>query len=106
MADNPLDPLRKSGPDQQRELFAAFCKVAHGFSTEDAIGAAMNVLVNALRQAHGTQAAALARLDELAAGSKGLLASHYDALGRRRNVFPFHQTIELPHFTDRDFNKR
>lgn len=105
MAGNPNDPLRKSGPDQQRELFTAFCKVAHGFSTEDAIGAAMNVLVNALRQAHGTQAAALARLDELVSGSKGLLAQHYDALGRRRNVFPFHQTIELPHFTDRDFKK-
>lgn len=102
MSGNPNDPLNKAGTDQQRALFNAFCKVANGFSTEEVLGAAANVLVNALRQAHATQAAALSRLDELAAASKGLLASHYDALGRRRNIFPFHQTIELPHFTDRD----
>lgn len=106
MSGNPLDPLRKSGPDQQRELFNAFCKVATGFSTEEVMGAALNLLVNALRQAHPTQAKALSRLDEISAAAKTLLASHYDALGRRRNIFPFHQTIELPHFTDRDGFKK
>lgn len=106
MSTNPLDPLRKSGPDQQRELFNMFCKVANGFSTEEVMGAAMNLLVNGLRQAHPTQAAALSRLDELGAGARALLASHYDMLGRRRNIFPFHQTIEVPHFTDRDGFKK
>lgn len=106
MTGNPLDPMRKSGPDQQRELFNMFCKVASGFGTDEVAGAAINLLVNALRQAHSTQPKALARLDEIAATAKGLLAQHYDALGRRRNIFPFHQTIEVPHFIDRDGFKK
>jgi hypothetical protein len=98
----PKDPLYKTGPDQQRELFNAFCRAGNGFSSEDVIGAAINVLVNALRQAHATQAKAMMAADEKSAKIKELLAKHYTSTGRVNGVFPFHQTVELAHFTDKD----
>jgi hypothetical protein len=106
MATNPKDPLLNSGPNNQRELFNQFCQLANGFSAEEVVGAAANLLVNAIRQAHATRAGALASYDETTARVKGLLASHYDVLGRRRNVFAFHQVIELGHHVDTDFGKR
>lgn len=98
----PNDPLAKSGPDQQRPLFAAMCKAAHGYSSEDVIGAAINVIVNALRQSYTTRDKALIAADEKAAKIKELLAANYTSAGRVNGVFPFNQTIQLDHFTDRD----
>jgi hypothetical protein len=98
------DPMLLATPDQQKQLFDAFCSVANGFSAEQVLGAAANLLVNAIRQAHPTQRGALARLDELSAKTKALLAEHYDAMGKRRNVFPFHQVIEVPHMNLRSKN--
>jgi hypothetical protein len=107
MNDNPKDPMIKSSPDRQRELFKQFSAVANGFSAEEVLGAAANMFVNALRQAHATQRGALDSLDRLTAQTKNLLASHYDAMGKRRNVFPFHQVLEATHFDDREkFQKK
>lgn len=99
---NPKDPLLKSGPDQQRELFNTFCKVSHGFSAEDVTGAAINLLINGVRQAHATREKAMAALDEKAAKAKELLAAHYDSTGRKNGIFPFHQIIHAAHFTNKD----
>jgi hypothetical protein len=101
---NPKDPLRKSGPDQQLELFNQYKRSANGFSNEDVVGAAMNVLVNALRQAHATKTAAETSFDEHMGRVKSLLLSHYDSTGKRRPTFVFNQNIEMPLFDDR--NKR
>lgn len=99
---NPLDPLRKSGPDQQLELFNRFCREANGFSAEDVIGAALNVLVNGIRQSQATRVKADAALTEKLERARALLDNHYDANGRKRGVFPFHQIIRMEHFTDKE----
>jgi len=99
---NPKDPLPKAGPDQQKEVFNLMAKAAHGFSSEDVMGAAVNLLVNALRQAHARRMTAEARYDEVTARAKELLMSHYDAMGQRRNIFPFHQHIVVPLIDLRD----
>lgn len=99
---NELDPLRRSGPDQALELFRAFSKVAHGFSAEDVISAATNILVNGIRQSYDRRPGAEARYDELFGRTKSMLLSHYDSVtGRRKSVFPFNQEIRMEHFRDK-----
>ncbi len=95
------DPLQKTGPDAQRELFSRFTRSADGFSTQDAIGAALNVVVNALRQAHSSSREAGIAFDALFGRTKSLLMDHYDSLGRKRGIFPHDQTIEVPFFDAR-----
>jgi hypothetical protein len=94
---NPKDPLRNTGPRSQESLFRSMSALGAGFDSEQVVGAAMNVVLNALRQKHATSKAAEREFDELIARSKGvLLDQHYDGLGKRRNVFPFAQVIEMP----------
>jgi hypothetical protein len=101
-AVNGHDPLRKYGSDPQKQLFDSFTKESNNFATADVLGAAANLIVNALRQAHATKQEAGVSYDELAARLKGLLMEHYDAAGKRRSVFPFNQVIDMAHFTDRE----
>lgn len=97
---NQKDPLRKSGPEAEQELFRALGAAANGYPAEAVLGAAANVLVNAIRQAQPTREGAREKFDELAAKVRRLLLDqHYDATGKRRNVFPFHQVIEVPLIT-------
>ena len=100
------DPLLLSSPDQQKALFDAFCQVANGFSAEQVVGAAANMIVNGLRQAHATRDAAMNGLDRVAAQAKTIIDGHYDATGKRRNVFPFHQMLEVSHQDFRNVNYR
>ena len=100
---NPNDPLAPHlAGDSQKELFVRLAAASNDFSTEDVIGAAANLIVNALRQAHSTDRAAMARVDELTARLKGVLSEHYDrATGKRRNgLFPFNQVIRPVHVVD------
>lgn len=99
---NPADPLLRAGPGQQQELFRRFVREAAGFSLEDVIGAAMNVLINAVRQSSPTWRVAEARYDEWTSRFKSVMRSHFDASGRRRSVFPFHQEVVMDHFDSRD----
>lgn len=99
---NQKDPLLKTGPDQQRELFMMFAKVSNGYSSEDVIGAAINLLVNGIRQAHATRDKAILSMDEKMAKAKEILATHYDSAGRKNGIFPFHQIIKVEHFIDTD----
>jgi selenocysteine lyase/cysteine desulfurase len=98
---NEKDPLIKASPNAERELFTLFAHAATGYSLEQVIGAAVNIVVNALRQVHATQPKAIADFDQLMAKTRELISLHYDNAGRRRNVFPFHQTIEMPLFDAR-----
>ena len=93
---NPKDPLLAVGSLQQRALFDRFSREADGFSAEDAIGAALNVLINALRQAHARREAAGRSYDEHVARAKGMLMDHYDSTGRKKGIFPYPQRIEVP----------
>lgn len=89
------DPLRQ-GPNAERELFTRFSGAASGFPMDAAIGAAANILLNALRQNNASRRQAEAAFDELFGKLKSILVGHYDGVGRRRSVFPHHQVIEVP----------
>ncbi len=98
------DPLKVHGPDNQRILFGLLADLCKGFSTEDVTGAAINLLINAVRQAHPSRDAAMQSVDHMVANAKSLLAQNYDLTGKRRNVFPFHQNIEMPLFRNPNRN--
>jgi hypothetical protein len=97
---NKLDPLKKTGPDKQHELFRNLSKVCHGFGSDEVIGASVNLLVNAIRGAYGHRSMAERRWNELFGQFKDVLINnHYDSVtGKRRNVFPFTQHIHVPFF--------
>lgn len=102
-ANNPKDPLRLISSEHQRVLFQKFGVAATGFQVEDAIGAALNVLINALRQTYDTKQKAETRFDELAGKTRQLLVDHYDGTGRRKQgTFPFNQTLHVNLHTDID----
>lgn len=93
---NPKDPLRKSGPEAEHALFRAFGQAANGFPREVVVGAAMNMLINVIRQSHSNMISASNAYDEVTQKFKGLLLdNHYDGLGNRKNIFPFTQTINV-----------
>jgi hypothetical protein len=96
LRNNTKDPLIKTGPDQQLELFNRFSHAASGFSTSEVIGAAANLVINAMRQAHSKRAEAERAYDEHAAKVKGILMDHYDSLGRKKGIFPYTQNIMMP----------
>jgi hypothetical protein len=88
------DPL-KATEDIRRELFGRFSKAANGFAQRDVVYAAVNLILNSVRQSCAKQKQAEAMIDELMGHAKRtLLDQHYFPSGTRRNVFPFHQVIE------------
>lgn len=94
---NPDDPLRKTGPDASRNLLIEFGKVANGYPMEAVLQAAADVILNAIRQTHAKRSGAKDAFDAITTRTRDvLLSQHYDAMGRRRNVFPFDQKIEMP----------
>ena len=100
--DNPKDPLKRA-ESEQLELTRKFGLVASGFSNEAVLGAAINVFVNAIRQTYPTLSSADARYTELVGKFKSVLLGHYDSVtGKRRSIFPFHQTISPVLFKDED----
>lgn len=101
---NSNDPLRKpeAAPPAARELFNQFSALSNGFSSADVSAAAVSVLLNCIRQQHATRHGAEQAMDALFGTAKFILMDqHYDHMGRRRNVFPFHQAIDVSHFDAR-----
>jgi hypothetical protein len=94
MTDDPLLNL----PEQERRVFEAFTQAATGHDYEAVAGAAVNVLINVIRQLESTRAEAEAHWDELVGRGKTLLLdNHYDSVtGKRRNVFPHTQVVRMP----------
>lgn len=98
MQTNSKDPILNSGSETQQQLFKQFVQSASGFQQNDVVSAAVNLLINALRQTHPSRKEAEKAFDELFGRTKGfLLDGHYDSsTGKRLNIFPFHQIVEMP----------
>jgi hypothetical protein len=94
---NGVDPLTLQA-DAGRELMRRVCQTANGFNNDDVLSCAANLLINVLRQAHGSRKKALDAFDEITARSRAVLAEHYDSGGSRRSIFPFNQVISVPLF--------
>jgi len=90
------DPLLNASSEAQRVLFTKYVEQSSGFPIDVVIGAAVNLIVNALRQTYTTREVAGTRFDEIASKAKGILFSHYDSLGRKKGIFPYNQTIVMP----------
>lgn len=93
------DPLKRDdiAAPGGKELFEKFSQCAEGFSVENAMDAAINVLLNAIRQTYSTRDKAAKAFDEKMGRAKHLLLEkHYHGDGSRRNIFPFEQRIEVP----------
>lgn len=94
---NPKDPLRNMVEDPQRELFDRIIPIASGFPVSVVTGAAANLLANAIRQTYPDRDKAAKAFDELVAKTKNLLLEqHYSSVGRKKGIFPYHQTVEVP----------
>ena len=101
---NAHDPLQQR---EGQELFTQLSRVCSGFSYEDVVSAAGNLLINAVRQKCATAKDAASTYDELMAAFKGLLLDqHYFPDGKRRSVFAFHQTIVSNLFNAREGSRR
>lgn len=90
---NPKDPLLKTGPDKQMEMFRACVGAVRGAEIEDVLAVALSLIINGVRQGFATHKQAELRYDELMARGKEILSSHYDANGRKRGVFPYDQVV-------------
>lgn len=99
---NPKDPLHKLSPTAGRELFRALGKACNGFDRNSVLDAAYNLLLSTIRQNNATWHSAEGQYDEMMGRVKTMLRDHYDANGRRRNVFPFDQVVLMDHFDARD----
>lgn len=96
------DPL-KSGPNAGQELAKRFGRAADGFSNDDAVNAAVSVLLTVIRQTNPNGHKAHAKLSEYADKMHAILDQHYDAVtGRRRSIFAFDQTIYMNFIDDRN----
>ena len=90
------DPLQQT-TDAGRTLFHKVCDAANGFPEDAVFNAAVNLMLNVIRQRHPTRAGAEKEIDALMGRAKALLLDqHYEVSGKRRNVFPFNQTIRVP----------
>ena len=100
MVDDPLRSLQ----GQEKLLFEVFAQAASGRNLDAVMGAAVNVIINAIRQSVAKRSDAEIKLDELFGRTKTLLLdAHYDSVtGLRRNVFPHDQVISMPHHFEDD----
>jgi predicted ATPase len=100
MSTDPLLGL----PEQERLLFDAFRKVSAGKNVDAVLGAAVNIVINAIRQMEALRAGAEGRYDALFGRGKTLLLDrHYDSVtGKRRTVFPFTQVVKAAYHEEDD----
>jgi hypothetical protein len=100
MASDPLGGLQ----GQEKILFDLFTGAASGKNLDAVLGAAVNLIINAVRQTYAKRSDAEARFDELFGRAKQiLLANHYDSVtGMRRSVFPHTQVVRMPFHLEDD----
>jgi len=98
------DPLRKSVNPAERELFARVSQLLGGASHDVVNNVALNLVINSIRQTAASRRDAEAKINELFSRTKTiLLEAHYDAVtGKRRPIFPFTQTLEMPFHVEKD----
>jgi hypothetical protein len=101
------DPL-KNLAGQEHRLFQLFTQMSTGHNLDAVMGAAVNVLINAIRQNYPLRKDAEQKIDELfGRGKQMLLANHYDTTtGRRRTVIPHTQVVRMPYVIDKDIDPR
>lgn len=94
MKDSLMD-----GPERQRLMLGRLVEACVGVPADVVLGAAVNLVANAVRQAHGKRGEAEKAFDERMRQAKTLLLEHYDPVtGVRRSVTPFTQEMVLPFF--------
>ena len=86
----------KEGSDSAKALFNAFGGFATGHSPDDVISAALNLVLNAIRQGTPQRSAAIAKFGDLYGRSMEALMEHYDPVTNRP---PVH--VPLGHQVDR-----
>ena len=92
------DNLLEVGWAGGQALFKAFALAANGHPAQDAIGAAANIIANAVRQNCGTRKEAEGVMHEMFGRTMVALMEHYDpTTGRRRSVVPFDQVLTVSH---------
>ena len=97
---NGKDPLTDTSPEAGRVLFDRLNKQCREFPLEAVVNAASNVLLNVIRQRNDTREKAETDFNEMFGRLKSILMQHYDGpSGKRRSIFPFHQTIYPPFVT-------
>lgn len=98
------DPLRNL-QGQEKLLFDLFTTASTGKNVEAVMGAAVNVLINAIRQNYPTRDGAENKIGELfGRAQQMLLANHYDSVtGRRRSVIPHTQIVRMAYHMEDDF---
>lgn len=115
MAYDPLDPLRnnkdplhRASEETSREVFRVFGRFCqkNAVPIDCILDAAMNLVVNGIRQTNARRSDAEQRFNYWTGRFRQVLLDQYDGAGNRRNLFPFTQNIEMPHFNDRDRMKR
>jgi hypothetical protein len=94
-----VDPITK-GAEPARELLYRFGRIADGFNADHVVDAALNIVINQLRQIYPNKKDAGEAVDRLIAKTRQALDEHYFANGARRSIFPFHQVIEVPFLGD------
>jgi hypothetical protein len=104
MVDDPLKHL----PRQERVLFDMITHASTGMPVEVVMGAAINMLINAIRQNYVVMKDAEEKFNELfGRGKQMLLANHYDSTtGRRRTVIPHTQVLRMPYVMDPDATRK
>lgn len=92
------DPLTANPmPEQGEELFKRLADVATGFGRGAVASAAVNLLINVVREQYEYSRDAERAMDELLGRAKHILLDQHYALGRRRQgLFPFTQTVIVP----------
>lgn len=73
-----------------------------GFAHDQVLDAAMNLIINILRQKNARRENCEREFDELFGRTKGILMNQYDSLGRKKGVYPFDQTIVVGHYNEND----
>ena len=93
----PQDNL-KDGSSEGKALFNAFGGIASGHTPAEVISAAMNLVLNVVRQTTAKRSEAEALLTEVFGRSMSAIMEHYDpTTGRRRSVIPFDQVVSVSH---------
>lgn len=101
---NPKDPFNNMVSEGVL-LMKQLAVVINGRSTEAAVGATMNLLINIVRQSCKDKNVAEKVFDELMGKYKQFLLDHYDSVtGNRRNIFPFNQVIKPNLHVEKDLN--
>jgi hypothetical protein len=90
------DPLFDTQEAKTREAFSKASQELTGLGYDQVAQVGLNLLVNGLRQQHGSWSKAEAAYDEYIAKVKGTLRDHYDHNGKRKPTFAFTQVLGCP----------